>query len=87
MTGRFEAAGNGGGTGKGLVDVVAICDGCVLFKSNPQQPPPEDEMPIALTQVLQKWMLGNPVRVRVTLPIVKGGNTVGLFVWFDRAGP
>jgi hypothetical protein len=37
--------------------------------------------------VLPKWLKENPVRVRETLPIVKGGNTIGLFVWFDRAGP
>ena len=27
---------------------------------------------------------GLPVRVRATLPITKGGNTVALLVWFDR---
>jgi hypothetical protein len=87
MTGRLESTGNGGGSGKGLVDVTPICEGCTLFKANAQQPPPEDEMPIALSQVIQKWMLGSPVRVRVALPIVKAGNTIGLFVWYDRAGP
>jgi hypothetical protein len=86
MTGRFEAAGNGGGD-KGLVDVTLICEGCCLFKANPQRPPPEEEMPIAIAQVLQKWMLGNPVRVRETLPVLKGGNMIALLVWFDRAGP
>jgi hypothetical protein len=25
-------------------------------------------------EVLQKWMLSNPVRVRETLPVVRGGN-------------
>jgi hypothetical protein len=44
-------------------------------------------MPVAISEVLQKWMLGNLVQVRVTLPIIRGGDMIGLFVWFDRAGP
>jgi len=86
MSARFEAQGNGG-AGKGLVDVSPICEGCCLFKANPQHPPPEEEMPVAISEVLQKWMLSNPVRVRETLPVVRRGNLIGLFVWFDRAGP
>ncbi len=86
MTARFEAAGNGG-AGKGLVDLVSICEGCSLFTSNPQHPPPEGEMPFAISQALQKWMQSQPVRIRETLPIIKDGNMIGLFVWFDRAGP
>jgi hypothetical protein len=36
----------------------------------------------------QKILAGlTRVSVRETLPIVKGGNTIGLFVWFDRVGP
>jgi hypothetical protein len=82
MTTRRAAGGNGG-PGKGLVDVMTVCEGCVLFKANPQQPPPEGELPVAISEVLQKWMLGNPVRVRETLPVIQGGNMVGLFVWWD----
>jgi hypothetical protein len=82
---RFESAGNGGA--KVLVDVTAVCEGCCLFKANPQQPPPDSEMPIVISEVLQKWMLGHPVRVRETLPVIRGGHMIGLFVWFDRAGP
>jgi hypothetical protein len=85
MSKRVETGGNGGG--KALVDVTVVCEGCVLFKANPQQPPPETEMPFAIADVLQQWMLRSPVRIRATLPIIKGGNTIGLFVWFDRAGP
>ena len=70
----------GNGAGKGLVDIVAICEGFVLFKANPQKSPPDDEMPLALTEVLPKWLRDNPVRVREALPLVKGGNTIGLFV-------
>jgi hypothetical protein len=30
---------------------------------------------------------GNPVRVRETLPLTRGGHTTALLCWFDRAGP
>jgi hypothetical protein len=58
--------GGNGGSGKGLVDVKTIRDGCVVFAANPQKPPAEDEMPFALSQALQEWMLSAPVRVRGT---------------------
>lgn len=85
MSARHEAAGNGGS--RGLVDAIAICEGFVLFKANPQHPPPDGEMPIALAEVLPKWLKDNPGRVRDTLPLVKDGNTIGVFLWFDRASP
>ena len=74
MTGRFEAAGNGG-SGRGMVDVSEICPGFAMFKANSQKPPPDEEMPVAIAEVLQKWILANPIRVRETLPIVQRGNT------------
>lgn len=82
----FRAAFNGHGKQepKGLVDVVPLFEGCSIFVPNPKQPPPDDELPVALADVLQKWMLANAVRVRETLPIVKDGNTVALFVWWER---
>jgi hypothetical protein len=86
MASKPDRAG-GNGHGRGLVDVVAVCEGCVLFTANPQQPPPAEEMPLAIAEVLRKWMLGNPVRVRETLPLSRGGHTAMLFVWYDRAGP
>jgi hypothetical protein len=86
MSHRIESSGNGGG-GRGLIDVQVIRDTLVIFKPNPQKPPPEEELPIAISEVLQKWLHDNPVRVRETLPVIKGGNMIGLFVWFDRAGP
>ena len=85
MSGQARSGGNG--HSRGLVDVVVVCEGCALFTANPQQPPPEEEMPLAIAEVLQKWMRSNPVRVRETLPVIKGGNMVGLFLWHDRAGP
>ena len=75
---------NGNGETKGLVDVDPVAEGCSLFVPNPQQPPPGEDLPIAISEVLQKWMAQNPVRVRETLPVIKGGNMIGLFVWWDR---
>jgi hypothetical protein len=69
-----------GGQGKGLVDVAPICEGCSLFLANPNDPPPEENLPAAISQALQKWMLSMPVRVRETLPVIRGGNMIGLFV-------
>ena len=45
---------------------------------------PKWGMPVAISEVLQKWMLGNPVRVWQTLPVIKYGSMIGLFVWWDR---
>ena len=66
----FRAAFNGHGKqpGRGLVDVVPIFEGCSVFVPNPDNPPPDDDMPIAIADVLQKWMKENPIRVRETLP-------------------
>ena len=82
----FRAAFNGNGKKpkRGLIDVVPIFEGCSVFVPNPDKPPPDDDMPIAIAEVLQKWLKDNPIRVRETLPITKGGNTVALFVWWER---
>jgi hypothetical protein len=83
---RVPSAGNGG-PGRGLIDVVPASRDCVLFTANVQKPPPDREMPLAISEVLQKWMRAEAVAVRATLPVVRDGNTIGLFVWFDPAGP
>ena len=51
------------------------------------KPHPNAILPLAISVVLRKWMLSQPVRVRETLPVIKDGNMVGLFLWWDRAGP
>jgi hypothetical protein len=66
-----------------LIDVTPVGRGCSYFAPNVQQPPPDDELHLAFGVVLQKWMNEQPVRVRATLPLVKDGNTVALFVWHD----
>ena len=83
---RINHGGNGG-AGKGLGDVEGIGPDCVLFKANPQKPPPEEEMPIAIGEVLQTWLKMESVRVRTTLPVVQHGHMIGLFLWFDRLSP
>jgi hypothetical protein len=79
----FGKAGNG--SGRGLVDVSLVVPGCSLFRANPQQPPPDDEMPMALAHALAQWQRDDPaLRVRTTLPLVKAGYTFALIVWWDR---
>jgi hypothetical protein len=84
MVNRLGLSGNG--HSKGLIDVQPISAGCVLLTPNVQKPPPDDELPFALAQVLQKWMAAEPVRVREMLPITNAGRTIGIFVWFDPIG-
>jgi hypothetical protein len=60
---------------------------CVKFVPSPQQPPLKAELADALAEVLQTWQREDPSRrVRAVCPIVRGGDTVQLFVWFDRPG-
>jgi hypothetical protein len=87
MSGPIHPEGNGGGGSKGMVDLIDLCVGCSLFQSNPQHPVSDEDLPIAIGQSLQRWMQENPIRVRETLPVVKKGNMIALFIWFDRAGP
>jgi hypothetical protein len=82
----FGRGGNGS-SGKGLVDVAPVCEGCSLLIPNPQDPPPDHDLPVAIAEVLQKWMTSQPVRVRHTLPIIRDGSMIGLFVWWDRQHP
>jgi hypothetical protein len=82
MGNRINPGGNGS-AGKGMIDMCPVGDGCTLFIPNPSQPPAE-LLHVALTDVLQKFMLAHPIRVRTTLPIVHEGTTVAIFVWWDR---
>jgi hypothetical protein len=76
--------GNGSG-GSGMVDVKQLRDGCSLLIPNPTKPPAPGELPLAIASVLQTWLTANPdIRVRTTLPVLKGGDMVALFVWWDR---
>jgi hypothetical protein len=40
-----------------------------------------------LAEVLKRWQREDPSRrVWAVCPVVKGGDTVGLFVWFEKPG-
>lgn len=67
--------------------MVPVVPGCVRLFASPKQPPPKAELPDGLAEVLGRWQREDPSRrVRAVCPIVKGGDTVELFVWFDRPG-
>jgi hypothetical protein len=82
----FRSAFNGDGAAgpRGQVNVTEITEDCALIIPNPQNPPREGDLPLDLAEVLQKWIFAKPVRVRATLPIVRKGNTIGIFVWWDN---
>ena len=86
MANRINPGGNGH-AGKGMVDACPVGEGCTLFVPNPTHPPPDAELHVALADVLQKFLTSNPIRVRTTLPIVHGGTTVAIFLWWDRVTP
>jgi hypothetical protein len=65
----------GNGSGRGLVDGSLVVPGCSLFRANPQHPPPDDEMPVALAHALAQWQRDDPaLRVRAVLPLVKAAT-------------
>jgi len=44
-----------------------------------------EKLPFILSQALSDWLIKNPDnRVRATLPLVAGGYTVGIHIWFDN---
>lgn len=66
------------------VDRIDIEPGWCLFKGNDESPPPPENLPFYLHDFFQKWLVRNKeLTVRTTLPIVAGGNTVAIHVWFD----
>lgn len=83
MANRINPGGNGS-PGNGMIDTCPVGEGCTLFIPNPAHPPPEAQLHVALADVLQKFILSNPIRVRTTLPLVHNGTTVAIFVWWDR---
>jgi hypothetical protein len=74
----------GNGSSKGFTNVIELGPGRVLFVASQSAPPPAEELPHALSQGLEQWLRSQPaVRVRSTLPILKGGDTIGIHVWCD----
>ncbi len=77
----------GNGSSKGYTNVIELGPGWVLFVASQSDPPPAEELPYALSQGLEQWLPSQQaVRVRSTLPILKGGDTIGIHVWYDAAG-
>ena len=75
----------GNGSGKHDVSVIPLAPDWVLFFPKEPEPYPDD-LPIGLTEILVQWFRAHEgVRMRTTLPILKGGNLVGIHVWFDPA--
>jgi hypothetical protein len=79
--------GNGDTPTPGRVDLQQVMPGMSLLVANRADPPPADLLPIAIAEVLQRWLLETGVRVRETLPVIKDGNMIGLFVWWDSPPP
>ena len=78
---RHRAFGNG--SGKGNTDRIPLAPGWVVYQAG-TPPPAEEDLPLALSQHLQKDLTENPsVRVRSSLPIVQNGNTVAIHLWYD----
>jgi hypothetical protein len=81
-----SASGNGG-AGKGMVALTTVAPGCLRLHAHPKMPPPRAELPDALAEVLERWRQEDPPRrVRAVCPIVQGGATVEVLVWFDKPG-
>jgi hypothetical protein len=65
------------------IDRIDITEGLVVFMAgNP--PPAPNELPVMIHDTFHHWLVQNPgLTIRNTLPIVVGGNTVAIYVWFD----
>jgi hypothetical protein len=77
----------GNGSSQGTTNVVKLGPGWAVAFANPGHPPPADDLPYALSQGLERWLKELPgIRVRAALPIVRGGNAIGIHVWYDGDG-
>jgi hypothetical protein len=65
------------------IDRFDIEPGWVLSKAGDPAPDAE-ELPFLLEDALRGWLVRNvELTVRTVLPIVSGGNTTAIHVWFD----
>jgi hypothetical protein len=80
----MSATQGNGSRKRGYVNKIEAGVGWVVFTASPSEPPPKDEIPIALNQALEQWLREDPtVRVRATLPIVLQGQMVLIHIWYD----
>lgn len=67
----------------GKIDLKPIQPGCGIFVNNQDQPVGEDDLPHALGTIMIRWMKETNAQVKHTLPIVQGGNTIAIVVWWE----
>lgn len=68
---------------KVVVNRIDMREGWVCFMAA-EPPPKPDDLPLYLSQTVTAWLKQNPMlTVRAVLPIVSGGNTIAIHVWFD----
>jgi hypothetical protein len=80
---RFHFGSNGHGENKGKIAATEMSPDCTVFYSSNEQPVEEAHMPASLAHVIPQWMEQRKAVVRATLPIVKDGNIVLVFVWHE----
>jgi hypothetical protein len=69
------------------IDVIRLGPGWAFVKAGEEHAPTLDELPLWLHQAITDWLTQNPAyRVRSTLPLVTGGQTFAIHVWFDGEG-
>lgn len=74
---------NGNGQRGIRIGVHRLGDGWVMIGAD-EAPPDEAHPSQWVNQALRDWLRENPtVRVRCVAPIVAGGETVAIHVWFD----
>ena len=67
------------------VDRFDMREGWVVFMASDPPPKPE-QLPLYLSKAVAAWQKQTPsLKVRATLPIVAGGNTVGIHVLLDSS--
>ncbi len=67
------------------VNRLDMAPGWAVFLASSTPPKPED-LPLYLSKAVAAWQKQNPM-LTVRLPIVASGNTIALYVWFDRSAP
>ncbi len=65
------------------IDRIDVKEGLVVFMAGNPAPAPH-ELPVLIHETFHRWLVQNPgLAIKNTLPIVVGGNTVAIYVWFD----
>jgi hypothetical protein len=75
------------GNGDGGIDigVVESGRGHVLFRAGIGPSTHVERVPGLLGETLVQWLGAHPnVRVRTALPIVQGGSTVAIHLWYEE---